>query len=323
MAKAAINLSSQKIGEIEIHERHGVSISKELGFYRLRITAKITINRTHRDGKINNYPMTTLAEQVILSNVLLKLTLNNKKSVGYAFPENPVGLQSIKTTDTFIDVNFFLDIDQKTIDAIEKIRAGKDLLLICDLKGIVFLYDTPDKNGLSSHPVSLDGMQVGVSRSDWSKALDECGYCETMLVEINILNRQNSIFSDRIKMLKEANERMLSGYYADAIKECRRVIEDIYNECPEFKKAKDESDKAKKQDEEKKLSKNARIYRYYKVLYLIECLPIHRAEIAAEIAAENATDSVIEDVNWDREDVRMIIGSTALLLQWLTAKIEG
>jgi len=98
---------------------------------------------------------------------------------------------------------------------------------------------------------------------------------------------------------------------------CRKVIENIFDEYPEFKEAKEKSDNAKvgnrieAKEKERELLKDARVYRYNEALFLIECLPIHY------------TGNGAENPKWNKEDVKLIVGSTALLIQWLTAKIEG
>jgi len=308
MAKSQIEVSSKIIGNIEIN---GIFISKELGFYRLGMQTKITISR---EEDIN--PIQGLTTPVIFGNLALKVTLNNNKNIGYAFPESPIWLKSIENTPVVRLFNFYIDINQQTLDAIEEARDGKnDLVFTCSPQGVLFSGGT-FRPHLSPNLMCRE-IEIQIPRSDWCKKLVDCGYCETMIVEINISNRQNSILSDRVEMLKIANEKLLSGYYADAVANCRKVIENIFDEDPEFKEAKEKSDNAKIGNEkeakqkEKKLSKDARIYRYNEALFLIECLSIHNTE--------NDTG----DVNWNREDAKMIIGSTALLLQWLTAKIEG
>ncbi len=312
MANAPIQIPGKKIGRIEIHETEGISISKELGFYRLKINTKITINC---DEEINS--ITNLTTPVIFGDVTLKLTLRDgAKNIGHAFPESPVWIQSMKSRDAEESFNFFVDISQKTLDAIEEVRSGgDDLFLVCSPEGVLFQSNTLSPK-LKPNLVCCE-IQIRIPQSDWCQKLVACGYCEIMLVEINISNSQDSILSDRVKMLKDANQKILLGHYVEAISDCRKVLEKIYDKPPNFAKAQEESqkieseeDKKKKKEKKKNLSKEARIYRYNEALFDIINLSHH------------ADNDGAKNTNWNKKDAKLVIGGVALLLQLLIAEIE-
>jgi len=298
MASAWIEISGKMVGEITIDEKRGISLSKELGFYRLKITANIKINPSK---EINQILSDGLTSPVIFGDIRLNLTLNNTKNIGCGFPEKSVWLKSNENMPNSREFCFFVDLDQKTIDAIEEIRAGiKDLMIICKPEGVLFSEDVCSPR--ISNDLICRELRIEISQSDWCKILTACGYCETILIEVKILAEPNSPFYEITKEFKGLNEMSLSGNHKITVGECRGILENIekkYTELnPEIK------NEVKKENDNAKLSKEARIYNYYRTLYN----PLSNIFNLAHHTSET---------EWNRRDVKMVIGNTALLLQWL------
>jgi len=297
MASTWIEVSNKRIGEIEIHD---VFISKELGFYRLKIIAKITIDA---DVEINQIPFNSFKTPVIFGDVRLKLTLSNgNKNIGYAFPEMPIWLKSKDNGKNVNEFDFVVDINQKTLDAIEEVRAGtNDLSLGCKFEGVIFSGDA--LNPWLCPNLICHGIQIQIPQSVWCKKLIDCGYCKTMLIEVKIPTKQNSPFYAIAEELEKLNEKSLSAQCKDVISNCRDIIEKIDNVYNKLEPEVESEVKPEKND--RRLSKKARIYKYRNALRNISNLAHHDADEAAVTA------------NWNRKDVEMMIGNIALLLQWL------
>jgi len=297
MASAQIEIQGKTVGKITIDEKRGISLSKELGFYRLKITASIEINT---NKGINEILSDILTSPVIFGDIRLNLTLNNTKNIGCAFPEKSVWLKSNEDKLNSREFCFFVDLEQKTIDAIEEIRAGiKDLVIICRPEGVLFSEDVYSPR--ISNDLICRELRITIAQSDWCKILTDCGYCETILIEVKISSNPNSYAYKNSENLRELNKNILLGSYGAAVVDCRKILENIILNWSNIKDLKKECESEK---DEKKWSQELRIYKYSTMLKKITHLAPHGDEVASK-------------AKWDRKLARMITGANVLLLQWL------
>ena len=144
-------------------------------------------------------------------------------SVSLADPIRPL-LLSIPSSDRLIkchdfpsseQIAFEVVLNQEQVNALEVCRQEKDLKLNLGLRALVASGDE-----LLS---SFDCTDIAVPREQWLSALKTAGYRNTLLFEVPLPATSDGLAT----LISKAQEFIETGYYKDAVMQCRHIIEQV------------------------------------------------------------------------------------------------
>lgn len=192
--------------------------------------------------------------------------------------------------------SFEIDVDERRIEAIERIRLGGNLTFSLELFATAL-------QGETSEQLHRQPYQLTVSQSDWIKLLENIGYRKTLLLEVSVPNGEsNPALSESTKHLANAQKQMLHGHYREAIGACRDTLESLNLFLRNFEAP--ISSEKRKRDKQERFS------------------VIRQSLFDLTHAAKHA-DEVTSQIEWSLTDTRAAIGLTATLLQWVSEEYAG
>ena len=106
-------------------------------------------------------------------------------------------------------------LNQEQVNALEVCRQEKDLKLNLGLRALVASGDE-----LLS---SFDCTDIAVPREQWLSALKTAGYRNTLLFEVPLPATSDGLAT----LISKAQEFIETGYYKDAVMQCRHIIEQV------------------------------------------------------------------------------------------------
>lgn len=155
-------------------------------------------------------------------------------------------MQLYPTSDT--QENFFVELDWRRIDEIERIRGGKELQLqfevsfMCmeladnsQIKAIVNLRAEVTRNRNSS---------VMISQKEWAEVLNRWGVADLRILEVQMPrdSAYKASFEAALGRLSEADQKLLNGDYDGTLVACRKAFELVKTQLEEYMSALSEDD---------------------------------------------------------------------------------
>lgn len=255
-----------------------------LGVYRLQANLRLRLT-VHPGIKADQLP--------VLVEVAASLEVQRDGGEGRAY----VGmLTSISAPDSIPgspyagerQITLGVDLDNRRLDAIDRLRAGGALLFYAHVRGRVRrLSEAGPVERISSAETSLR-----VNAGTWVEVLAHLGYRETLLMEM-VIPEPDDVLAKPIERLKKARTAYDRGDWREAVAGCRNVLETLETALGD----KDVSDGVPKSR-----SKHERYRRLRR-----ELLPLcHSAK---------HDDQVTEQFVWDREDALALLTSVSAILQ--------
>lgn len=176
-----------------------------------------------------------------------------RRVIGAAYPAVTMGAATTIATKHMptgrqleSNICFRLHLSSITLEAIETIRNGRDLMLFLDVRGVIkgYAIDGPEPQNRAPHDpwaghVLLDGgpsriyrqqpavqnLVLNVPQSDWIKHLATAGYQRTIVFEVAVPD--TAVLGQAANHLKEAQEAFFQGRYADAASRCRDALDSV------------------------------------------------------------------------------------------------
>ncbi|MBT9151748.1 MAG: hypothetical protein DDT40_01944 [candidate division WS2 bacterium] len=286
------------IGNIEIKQ---VRLEQGMGFYRICFDTEIILET---DEHIGN-------KGLVIQNASVEVKLEqNTRSLGLALPLKPVYLplkpvylplkpvylscseNRFICRDNFI---FAIELERQRIDVLDSSRSGEGDIAFDLTFNLLFL-----ETNNNSKPFCLVRPIIHrVPQSEWVKIINACDYKETLLIEVGIL-KDSVAFCEAFKYLKEARASLLSLKDRETVANCRLVLENFPDEMTSSKHKDETKDLTKTKDE--------RIADICRALKNLTNLSHH------------ANNDAARDADWNRNDARMVIETTASLFKWLENK---
>lgn len=259
-----------------------------IGFYRLKVLIEVNT------GVMPQGQMITLTD--FHGELSVGPNTNQLQPLGRMDREGPK--EPIMTFNFADQRSFYLEmeLDARRIEAIERIRTGKELWFRLDVFGVAHGPETPPDRSLKAQ------FQQRVNQGTWIEMLEMMGYKRTLLLEVPVLDeKENPLLSEATQHLTQAQMHLNRGHYRDCVGSCRDVLEalqtalgDNEERLPELGKEVIESTKS--------WSKNQRIRAVRWALHVLAHPSRH-------------ADPVAIQMDWGPEDARAILTMTAALLQ--------
>lgn len=153
-------------------------------------------------------------EPLSIYDVSLNLALSGPaRPLCTAVPASNQLIQCTNHANNSEQLNFEWILSKDQINALEENRQQGDLKLNIGLRALI-----SGNNGLES---SFDSAEFVIPREQWLQALRNSGFRQTMLFEIPL-----PAVSDELQdHLDKAQQFIETGYYQDAVMQCRRIVE--------------------------------------------------------------------------------------------------
>ena len=165
-----------------------------------------------------NYSMPPWNKTYRFSNMRARISLaNGLQILGFAYPEVPMVLTS-HSHHQDATVSFDIALTANQLEALERIRLGKELTFVLDIQGEVTYNSERDSRN--------DRIQVLVNQKTWIDALKEMNFSSSILVELP-LNSQEVAASAAWKAVQKAKEHLYYGNYDEVVSVCRVALEGI------------------------------------------------------------------------------------------------
>jgi len=260
--------------------------SPGLGFYRL--VAEISIALHSRPE----------GQEVIVTNIEGDLAVIGKDNVDhYVGRMRRQGHDSplITFPHTYsTNLQLEVEIDDRRIEAIEKIRAGGDLNFKLNLYGLA-------NSATEKRPQNLNSwMNFRVNQGTSIEMLEQMGYRRTLLLEVTLSDGE-PIRPEAMKHLQNAQTHLLRGHYRDAVGACRDVLEALSKELGDEKDTLPETINNWFEGS-KKMGKDERIRLVRRALKVLT----HPARHADEVSSK---------IEWEPEDAKAILIFSAAMVQ--------
>lgn len=153
------------------------------------------------------------------AKVFVSTTNTPQRTLGVAFPESPVLIQSVKYSNSR-QSQFEIQLSASSLAAIENLRNGGDLSFKLQLRGMA--------SDLQNSESVQDEIQIPVSQSDWIKHLKQAGFVDTLLFEIPVPpTSTNDALKTAVDHLKKARDLFLAGHYDETVAKCRLALDKV------------------------------------------------------------------------------------------------
>jgi hypothetical protein len=194
-----------------------------------------------------------------------------------------------------------LDLPLERVAALERLRAGGDLVLEVQLRGTT-------SQG-AERQFALDTARIELTQSDWAKHLRAAGYRDTLLLEIPLTKLPESDAYEQVaKLLRDAHEHFADGRYRTAVEDCRKVLEALGKVLGDGHGRRADLISALQANQE--LMKAQRLLGVRYALFHTACLAVH-ADSEARVKT-----------TWHRHDALMVLTMTIAAVQWAIAEAE-
>ncbi|ODB85616.1 hypothetical protein A3194_12335 [Candidatus Thiodiazotropha endoloripes] len=223
-------------------------------------------------------------DPMFVFDISLSLSLSNPDTL--ILPSISSSTQHIQCHDFATDqtLHFEMLLMPEQLNAIEEHRQDNDLSLKLELRALTLSGST----FWSSY--NLD--TITVPRAEWLTALESSGFKRTILFEVPL----PSVGSDLINLLSKAQEFIETGYYKEAVIQCRHIIEAIEKARDDKTSAKEANRNSQKHENREAMTANERLLSLREQLKNICHLGAHG------------------DEHFTRSQARAVLGMTMALL---------
>lgn len=155
---------------------------------------------------------------VSIFDISLSLSLSDPvRPLLTAVPSSTQVVQCHSFANNSEQIHFEFVLTKGQVNAIEDYRLEGDLKLSVGLRALV----TSDDCLYSS----FDAVDVVIPRQHWLNALSSAGFRQTLLFEVPL----PSVPEELTGIMNKAQEFIETGYYQDAVMQCRRIVECVEN----------------------------------------------------------------------------------------------
>jgi hypothetical protein len=190
-----------------------------------------------------------------------------------------------------------LDLAPERLEALERLRAGRDIELQVRALGYVRKPSGEVQDGDESK-------HVLINQSAWAKVLDDVGYRKTLLLEVSMPDpKAFEHVAEAAVRLGEARDEFQRGQYRRTVESCRQALEALGHELGDG--AGTRADLRAMCDRSESLSKAERLMIMRRAAFVMACLAAH------------SKDEVSIRTTWDRHDALGILTYTAGLVHWI------
>ncbi|MDP1610663.1 MAG: hypothetical protein Q8M11_06370 [Sulfuritalea sp.] len=190
----------------------GVHGAPGIGVYRLRFSIEFSIPN-----------WSDVSEKVTVSNlwadVFAGIVSGELKFLGQAGPESPLFLEPNKYAQKS-SLLFQLDLSESQIFALETLRNGGGLRFKFILMGYA--------DGNLDRIAVRDELQCDVTLSDWARVLKEIGYCDVLIIGLELPGNHigNALVPAR-DLVTKAHADLIAGRYDDVVARCRKALDSV------------------------------------------------------------------------------------------------
>lgn len=302
---SSLSYSNYVIVEVECRT---VTVQSTVGRYRLFFHLKFDLKKWE-SAQLRGYVpyVNGLRATAMVNGALLGTALPTEED--FLSPVDPVIPGTVTATRTFA-----LDLDRQALEAIERIREGRDVAFELEVTGTASILtlgegdirETPFGALRQLEPLLVEPrlstayVYHRVPRSDWIELLNAMGYGRTLLFEIPWPQGKEDGLSEAVSRFEAARALFLSGAYTEAVGKLRDSMSRAAAAAP-FGKL----------DWSKVAGGKSR-----------EVMGLQERFLLAWNAARHLTNSAHHDENFSREEARYVLGMCALALS-LAAKAPG
>jgi len=145
-------------------------------------------------------------------------------------------VETVRTYDNETSFNARFPVDPILLEHIERVRAGGDLKVRCDLRFVVALSLDPDAGkpgGPRSYVTGFDTaaaqLEFTIPHSVWvNKVLAGIGYGRMQLLEVPVPTKHApEVFAGAVSELRQAHDYYLDADYEKVMSHCRKSLEAI------------------------------------------------------------------------------------------------
>jgi hypothetical protein len=195
-------------------------------------------------------------------------------------------------------LNFFIDLDRRRLEAVEELRKGGDLSFRLVVAGIA---DAASRHG--PRRVHDSGLSLSVNQRTWIDTLKNMQYGQYLLFEIPVPHAEAAGELKRAcEYFEKAREQFWIGHYDESVGDCRKALESLsasLGDKEEVKRVKDAYFAKKDQREDMSIRE--------RLLFLREVTKhmTHPAAHGVDPQSQGA---------YDNRDARLVLAMTAILL---------
>ncbi|HOX57886.1 MAG TPA: hypothetical protein PLC99_13445 [Verrucomicrobiota bacterium] len=258
-----------------------------LGFHRLNIRIAFQITEYPNEDK----PMVlNLGGELKLKNQ------GNDHVIGKMTPSRGDRILKPANHSTEASCDFEVDLEGRSLEAIEALRNGGEIYLVATIWGTALLKE----NGAQQ---LYQDLHHNINQGTWVEILAQLGYAKYMLLEVPLPEKNtHPELAQAAEHLSSAQKAMMNGNYKDSMSACREVLEQLH-------KAMGDTELVAKEwkellDKTRVLLKEDRIRLVRRALYILT-------------SAAHHSDDTTAKFEWTREDARSTITILATMLQWL------
>jgi hypothetical protein len=210
--------------------------------------------------------------------------------LGKAFPELPVLFSVNQHSAARRPMSFDIALSPSAMEVIEGARNGEGLSFSIAIQAEV-------RRGEATS-IAHEQASASFTVSDWLQVLDQCGYGRSMVFEIPLLESATAE-TPATRLLQSARNHFLSGQYAQAVGECRLVLETLTRELGQGQQLIDATNLHKSKKRDLDLEQRELLLRQTAVDY---SHPAHH------------TDAGLPADLFDRRSAQMLLAVTATLV---------
>jgi hypothetical protein len=287
---------STTFAEIDVRELQGSPLA---GRFQLRFMSRVTL-------KVDALPANALVALHVWADVMVGHDSGSvTRALGATRLDGPIYFDGGPQVQTIGDQRvrtgmLVLDLDRRQLDALEEVRAGRDLVFTFRFSGVANYGGGPGPLVPDNHT-----LQYSVSQSEWVTLLSQLGYAKYLTLDLQIPDDPSSTpLGEATRALQNAVAALQRGEVEEAIADCRSGIAVLTTEGDRKFDL--------KQPWSKEAGKSERFWRVGRALMTVSHAAHHPEDFRR--GSSDGGDAPTEPIAWDRSDAKAVIAVLAALI---------